>query len=140
MSDRTAKLVKLSDTDLRLADPNQDLRGRRVIDANDENVGDVDELFIDEEERKVRFLRVASGGFLGIGATKFLIPVEAVARVKGDRIRVDRTRDRVAAAPAAYDPDLIEVEPHELEPVYGYYGFTPYWREGHVYPTHPFYV
>lgn len=139
MPDRLAKLVKLGDTDLQLADPNHDIRGRKVIDANGEDVGDVDALFVDEGERKVRFLRVASGGFLGMGATKVLIPVEAVARVSDDTVRVDRTRDRVAAAPA-YDPDLIDVEPAELERVYGYYGYTPYWREGHVYPTYPFYV
>ena len=132
-----AKLIRLSDSDLLLADPNQDIRGRRVIDTNGEDIGDVDDLLVDEQERRVRFIRVATGGFLGIGATKFLIPIDAITRVADNRVQVDRTRDRVAAAPE-YDPDLVDED--DLNRLYGYYGFTPYWNPGYVYPAYPFYL
>jgi len=62
-------------------------------------VGHVDELLIDDTEKRVRFLRVAAGGFLGIGGQKFLIPVDAITAIAPDTVRVDRSRDHVAAAP-----------------------------------------
>ncbi len=55
----------------------------------------------------MRFLEVGSGGFLGIGETTFLLPVEAVTKVDEDSVRVNQRRDRVAGAPK-YDPDLVE--------------------------------
>jgi PRC-barrel domain protein len=36
------------------------------------------DVFMDEREDKVRLLRVAAGGFLGLRETKFLIPFDAV--------------------------------------------------------------
>ena len=123
-------LVKLSDTGLTLTDPNQDIRNRKVIDQNDEEIGHVSGLFIDRDEKKVRMLQVAAGGFLGLGALHFLVPVEAVSSVTQDEVRVNQTRKKVVNSPA-YDPDLTEVRSREYwEPYYGYYGYAPYWGGG----------
>lgn len=67
-----------------LSSPAEDIRGRKVVDANEEEIGDVDDLMIDDTEKKVRFIRVASGGFLGMGQTKFLIPVVSTQMI--DRV------------------------------------------------------
>ena len=130
------RIVKLSDTDLMLADPAEDIVGRNVVAASGEDIGKVDDLMIDDVENKVRFVRVASGGILGLGQTKFLIPVDAITRVTGDNVFVDRDRDQVAAAPA-YDPDLVDEE--YFEHLYGHYGYQPYWSAGYVYPAFPYY-
>ena len=129
-------IVKLSDTDLTLADPAEDIVGRNVVAASGEDVGQVDDLMIDDVDKKVRFIRVASGGFLGMGQTKFLIPVDAITRVTGDNVFVDRDRDQVAAAPA-YDPDLVDEE--YFEHLYRHYGYEPYWSAGYLYPAFPYY-
>jgi sporulation protein YlmC with PRC-barrel domain len=128
-----AKIVKLSDTDLALADPAEDITGHSVIDANGEEIGRVDDLMIDDVEHKVRFIRVASGGFLSMGQTKFLIPIDAVTRVTAENIHVDRDREGVEAAPA-YDPAVVDEE--YLDRLYGYYGYRPFWLPG--YPGAPF--
>ena len=47
--------------------PEADIRGRTVIDSDGAEVGTVDDLLIDEEEDRVRFLRIGSGGILGMG-------------------------------------------------------------------------
>jgi sporulation protein YlmC with PRC-barrel domain len=133
---QTAALHKLSDTDFTVADPAEDVRGRKVLDKVGEEIGSVDDLLIDDREKKVRFLRVAAGGFLGLGETTFLIPVDAVTRVTPDAVRVDQTRERVTAGPR-YDPDVVR-EP-DWSSVYGYYGYPPYWGPGYVYPPYPFY-
>jgi sporulation protein YlmC with PRC-barrel domain len=130
-------LVKLGDTDLTVANPDEDIRGRKVVDRQGEELGHVDALLIDDRESKVRFLRIASGGFLGLGEHTFLLPVDAITRITADQVTVDQTRERVAGAPR-YDPDLVYDRDYYGD-VYGYYGYGPYWAPGYVYPAYPFY-
>ena len=49
--DRTAQdlLVKLGDTNLVLSDSDKDIRERKVIDSDGNNIGHVSALFIDKE-------------------------------------------------------------------------------------------
>jgi CBS domain-containing protein/sporulation protein YlmC with PRC-barrel domain len=131
-----AKFVRLSDTNLTLAEAGEDLRGLKALDLSGEELGTVNDLFIDEQERKVRFLEVSSGGFLGLGATKFLIPVDAISRITADDVHINQSRERVAGAPQ-YDPALVE-ERYATD-VYGHYGYQPYWGPGYHYPPYPYY-
>ncbi len=120
----TATLRKLSDSGLTVAHPDEDVRGRTVLDRHREEVGSVDDLLIDDREHKVRFLRVAAGGILGLGQEKFLIPVDAITRISDDAVHVDQTREHVAGGPR-YDPDLAEDMGYWAN-AYGYYGYGPY--------------
>jgi sporulation protein YlmC with PRC-barrel domain len=117
-------LVRLADVALQLADPADDVRERKVVDRNGDEVGKVDGLIIDETERRVRFLEVGSGGFLGLGEQKQLVPVEAITRVDPDAVHISSERTHVAGGPA-YDPD-IEPERQYYEDVYGYYDYPPF--------------
>ena len=85
----TATLVRLSDTELTVADPAADIRDRLVVDRYGEEIGEVDDLLIDDRDKRVRFLEVASGGLLGIGETKFLIPVEAITTISDETVYVN---------------------------------------------------
>jgi sporulation protein YlmC with PRC-barrel domain len=131
-----AALVKLSDTNLTLASRAEDIRGRDVLDTAGDEIGKVDDLLIDEQEQKVRFLQVSSGGFLGLGATKFLIPVDAIMRMTEDAVYISHARERLAGAPR-YDPSLVDER--YLSDVYGYYGYSPYWGPDYRYPGYPYY-
>ena len=91
-----SKLIKLSDSEFRFEDPALDIRGLDVFNQNGKQMGNVEDLYIDPEERKVRFLDVAAGGFLGLGEKRFLIPVEAVAKIYDDGVTVDQTREEVS--------------------------------------------
>lgn len=130
-------LYKLSDLNMQVADRAQDIRGRKVVDTSGEEVGKVDELLVDDRDQKVRFLLVASGGFLGLGETTFMIPVDAVTRITDDVVYIDQTRERIAGAPK-YSPELIAEQKHWDE-VYGYYGYSPFWTPGYTYPPYPYY-
>ena len=97
-------LVKLSESeDLLLEEPWQDIRGLDVVDVNGDEIGSVEDLYVDREERlpRPRFLDVSAGGFLGIGKKHFLVPVEEVSREVGeeDRVVVNRHRDKVMGSP-----------------------------------------
>jgi sporulation protein YlmC with PRC-barrel domain len=140
-TENIAALMRLSDTELTVADSAEDIRDRRVVDRDGEELGEVDDLLIDERDKHVHFLEVASGGFLGIGQTKFLLPVEAITRISDDTVYVNQTRQHIAGAPA-YDPDLIHedvVAGRYYGDVYRHYGYPPYWGPGYIYPPYPYY-
>lgn len=134
-SDSKQELVRLNDTSQTVADESADVRGRSVIIHDGENIGKVEDLLIDSSEGKVRFLIVASGGFLGLGAAKSFIPVEAVTQVTDDGVRIDQTREKVVGAPA-YDPELVN-DPTYHDSVFGYYGYTPGLYTGFTNPGDP---
>lgn len=131
-------LVRLNDTDLTLARPEDDVRGATVVGSDGEEIGKIGGLVVDETERRVRLLDVESGGLLGLGAEHRLIPVDAVIAVTVDQVTIGRTRAEIAHAPG-YDPDLKEHKPFDdLDELYGYYGGTPFWVPGYRYPGFPF--
>jgi sporulation protein YlmC with PRC-barrel domain len=129
-------LLRLSDTQLRLADPAEDVRGRKVLNKDGEAIGEVNELIVDGREGHVRFLEVSSGDLLGLGRLRSLIPVGAITRISGEAVHVKQTRQRIGEAPA-YDPDLID-EREGDEGYYGHlyrhYGLPPHWEWGYAYP------
>jgi sporulation protein YlmC with PRC-barrel domain len=128
-------LVRLMDSELTLADPEDDLRGRLVVDSNGEEVGSVEDLMIDETERRARFLQVGSGGFLGIGEKRQLIPVDAIVRTDADTVYLSKDRHHVAGA-QYYDP-TVAVDRGYYADLYNYWGYTPFWIPGYTYPRYP---
>ena len=117
-------LVRLSESGLALEDLTQDVRGLDVYDEDGDQMGTVEDLYADAEERKVRFLDVTAGGFLGLGERRFLIPVEAVSEVREDGVVVvDQKRRKVAESPL-FDADVVPQPPYQDE-LYEYYGYLP---------------
>jgi sporulation protein YlmC with PRC-barrel domain len=136
------KLLRLSDTQLTVADPAEDVRRRDVIDNDGERIGEVSDLIVDDRETRVRFLEVASGGLFGLGRQKSLIPVDAIVRIDDEAVHINQTRQRISEAPP-YDPDLIKEEVGDESyygHVYRHYGYPPYWGPGYVYPPYPYYI
>jgi sporulation protein YlmC with PRC-barrel domain len=116
-------LVNLNDTDLHLEEPWQDLRGLDVYDANDAQIGSVEDVYVDREQRQARLLDVSAGGVLGVGKKHFLVPVEDVKRdVNEERITVDHSKDKVMESPE-FDPD-DGLKPDLQRAVYAYYGHS----------------
>ncbi len=122
---KTGILVKLSEIDQTVANPYEDIRRRAVKDRNGDDIGEVRDLLVDQSENRVRFLEVASGGFLGIGQDTSLIPVDAITSINDEEVRIDQTRDYLAGAPA-YDPELVRERDYYSSHL-GYYGYAPWW-------------
>lgn len=135
-SPRTATLYPMSESELTVADPAADVRGRTVVDRNEDELGRVDDLLLDDRENRIRFLRVGEGGFLGIGKSHYLVPVDAVVSVDADRVHIDRERRGMGDVPA-YDPELA-ARPDYYDGVYGWWGAAPFWGAGYRYPGFPF--
>lgn len=58
-------LVKLSEEDLHLDEPWQDIRRLDVYGLDGEQIESVEELYVERDSRLPRFLVVSAGGFLG---------------------------------------------------------------------------
>src|SRR5215204_6521368 len=79
-----SNLTKLSQSDLSLEEPWQDIRDLEVHDVAGEQIGSVADLYVDRETRLASYLDVSAGGFLGVGKKHFLVPVEEVSRDVGE--------------------------------------------------------
>ena len=134
---RMGTLVSLSGASLTVASPEEDVRGRKVVDRHGEEIGSVDDLLMDDRENRVRFLKVGHGGFLGIGEDHFLVPVDAITRIDEDHVHIDRSQSDLSDAPG-YNPELAET-PDYYPGVYGWWGYAPYWTGGYQYPAYPVY-
>ncbi|MEV0902763.1 PRC-barrel domain-containing protein [Actinoplanes sp. NPDC049802] len=137
MHTESGTLMRLGDSDRMLADPGQDIRGYKVVDRDGDEIGKVDDLLVDNEQQKVRMLRVEHGGLLGIGATPLFLPVETVERVADDVVMIGRSRVQVAGAPG-YDPELVDRD-EQMSELYAYYGYAPYGAPGYVPPSRGFF-
>ena len=72
---------KLRDLGETVSSSDEDIRGRMVKDKDGRDLGTIEGLLVDAAAGKVRFMEVASGGFLGFGERKSLIPVEAITKI-----------------------------------------------------------
>lgn len=124
--------MRLIDTDETVAQRVSDIRGRRVLDKDGQALGKSDALLLDEEDQKIRFIEVASGGFLGLGQAKSIFPVDAITEITDQDVHINQTAGHVGGAPA-YDPALVDQLPF-WEDTYGYYGILPYWSPAYAYP------
>ncbi len=128
MAQRIAQhqLVKLSLSALRLEEPEQDIRGLDVHDRDGNQIGTIEDLYVDRYERKVRFLDVGAGGSLRIGEKHFMIPVEAVTGVGEGGVSIEQDTEKVKGSPP-FDTDVVPPTTDYQRDVYGYYGYTPIW-------------
>jgi sporulation protein YlmC with PRC-barrel domain len=122
-------LIRLGDSDFVPANPEDDLCGKGVLDAQGQRIGKVEDLYIDSDEREVRFLEVGAGGVLGIGEKRFLVPVEAVTKVAEGWVTIEPGRTQRVAGPAPFDTKVAP-PPAEDRRSDGYaslpYGARPY--------------
>ena len=131
-------LRRLQDIGETVEHADEDIRGRKVLDQEGNLVGTVDGLLVDDAENKVRFLRIECGGFLGLGATHLLIPVDAITSITRDIVTIDCDGTHVRSAPR-YDPALFKkMDEHNWSEIYDHYGYPPYWVDGYRYPDYPY--
>ena len=122
-------LVKFSGSDIRIDEPWQDIRALDIYDVDGEQVGTVEDLYVERGSGLPRFLVVSAGGLLGMGKKHFLIPVEEVSRdVGAERVTVNREREKVLGSPG-FEPEEVP-KPDVQRAVRAYYADGPSGTEG----------
>lgn len=92
-----------------------ELRGAPVYAEGDDQIGSVEEIFLDDETRKPEWIGIGTGFF---GTKRVLVPVEN-AQIDGDAVRVPYSKDQVQQAP---DVDGDEISQSLEAELYSYYG------------------
>lgn len=106
-----------------------DLQGRSVRGMDDEEIGTVDDLYLDYDEHTVRYVTLDVGGFLGIGAKTVLVPFERLQwAADGDHLYLDADRETIENAPES-DPDGGYDREYETA-VTSAWGVPAYWTAG----------
>ncbi len=115
-------LVRLGESGFVPQNLEDDVRGKDVYDPEGQRLGSVEDLYIDRQEREVRFLEVGTGGFLGIGEKNYLVPVEAVVEVAEDRVTIEPGRTEKVEGPAPFDTKVAPPPTDEPDA----YAWLPY--------------
>ncbi len=130
---RTLGLIALRDSDLTLDDPSQDIRGRTLVDSSNTEIGEIRDLLVDADERKVRFVVVGVGGVFGLGEKDIMVPVDVITDITDDSVKVSENGEDVVGGPR-YDPQLLNDSEYHRD-VYDWYGYSAYWTAGYTSPT-----
>ena len=83
--------------------PQAELRQRSVFDSGTRHIGEVANLYVDDD-RKLHFVDVVTSGFLGLGKKHHLVPVEAITDESPGAITLGVDQETVERAPAFSNP------------------------------------
>jgi hypothetical protein len=89
--------------------PHHELRQKSVFDSGVRNIGQVGNLYVDDD-RDLRFLDVCTSGFLGFGTKHHLVPAEAIAEEAPGSVTLKVDQQTVESAPTLSDPRLAPSE------------------------------
>ena len=82
--------------------PHHELRQKNVLDSGSGNIGQVANLYVDDD-RELQFVDVVTSAFLGFGKKHHLVPVEAIAEEGPGSITLTVDRQTVDSAPTLAD-------------------------------------
>ena len=107
------------------------LKGDKVLNYQNEEIGSVEEIMIDIHTGRVAYVVVSFGGILGIGNKLFAVPWSALT-VDTDRkcFLMDANKDLLKNAPGFDKNDWPETPNGQwYHEVYKYYEQEPYWLQ-----------
>jgi len=106
------------------------LQGDKVINANGEDLGNIEDIMLDVRSGRVAYAVLSFGGVMGIGDKLFAIPWESLT-LDADRecFVLDIDKDRLKNAPG-FDKDHWPsmADPTWASEIYSYYNQRPYWQ------------
>ena len=83
--------------------PHHELRQKSVFDPGSRNIGQVGNLYVDED-RDLRFLDVCTSGFMGLGTKHYLVPAEVIADESPGSVTLNVDQRTVEGAPTLSNP------------------------------------
>lgn len=103
--------------------------GVKVINAQREDLGNIEDLVLDARNNRVAYAILSFGGFLGMGDRHFAIPFEALSFDLSEKVAVlDIDKDRLKNAPGFDKDDWPDMaNPAWGSEVFRHYGYRPYW-------------
>jgi len=93
-----------------------DVRGRSVLTSDDEDLGTVERIYLDDDTGRPEFVTVRTGLF---GSKQSFVPVSG-ATLTGETLTVPYTKDKVTGAPR-FDTDDGHLDKPQERQLYEYY-------------------
>lgn len=88
-----------------------ELEGRAVIGATDQDLGKITQIVSDKGGRQM-YAVISTGGFLGIGSTEYVVPLDDL-RVEGELIHLNSTQEQLSAKPRYNEQEFLVVQPND---------------------------
>ncbi len=106
--------------------PATEIKGSRVVNVKEENLGKIEEVMIDPENGRIAYVVLSFGGLLGMGNKLFAIPWDSFEYNRGDYIlRLDKS---ILEKAEGFDEEAWALTRDELLSVYKRCGIQPYWK------------
>ena len=83
--------------------PHHELRQKSVFDSGCRNIGQVGNLYVDDD-RNLQYLDVCMSGFLGFGKKHHLVPAEAIDEESAGTVTLKVDQQSVERAPTLANP------------------------------------
>ena len=83
--------------------PHREPRQKTVLDLGSRSVGQVANLYVDED-RELQFVDVITSGFMGLRTKHHLVPVEAISEENPGSVTLEVDEQDVESAPTYADP------------------------------------
>ena len=105
--------------------PQHDLREYNVLDSTGRYFGEVAHLYVDEDERKLRFVDVHTLGFFALGRRHYLVPVEVIADepVSRGEIKLNVDEETLKRSPRFPNP-LAGPDADYQRAIYHHFGYA----------------
>src|SRR5512146_1407255 len=120
---------KVKGTNVRHVMSASTLIGDKVVNADGEDLGKIEEILIHIDSGKVAYAVLSFGGFLGVGDKLFAIPWEAFRLdEENKRFILDIDKERLEHAPGFDKDNWPDMEDQTWgNQIYSNYGYKPYW-------------
>ena len=106
------------------------MRGSKVINRQDETLGEIDDIVFDAPRGAIAYAAMASGGFLGLGERLFAVPWTALTYDAGRECFVLNAQKESFENAPGFDKDRwpTEAGAEWHEQVHRHYGAPLFWQ------------
>ncbi|MFO7577588.1 MAG: PRC-barrel domain-containing protein [Pelovirga sp.] len=118
------------------------LIGTEIQNQQGEKIGEIDSVLVDVENGQVGFVTMTSGGVLGVGAEKYIVPFNALQKKmpQGEQALAGERQDRQVVFTLNKQKDQLKKVPEgnieealtqegQSRGIHEHYGVSPYWEE-----------
>lgn len=108
------------------------LTGDKVVNAQGEDLGEIEEFMIDLDSGCVAYAVLSFGGVLGMGDKLFAIPIQALTLDEDKEVFILNVSKEKLKNASGFDknhwPDMAD--PTWSNQIHNYYGYEPKWKTG----------